>query len=429
NPLLYKSVSELFPFWIVSVSYLFAIVYLKEWGLNITPVVAIFWLLLSLLEGLKVGQIASALTFSLILVEIYISIIFSNSLHFSHQPLFGKVAIIELFTTLWLLQVFVEKHHKDSLLYPIFYKFRTIFYLIIPIVPFYFAFKQEYSFTLLIYWLIPVLYYAIFKLTKRDALKIALYISIILQIVTLDIVKIGVRNHFMLWSLGHFIGVLILSILLYFNRKNRVFIEIYLYFITLSSLFFVFNGRYSDENILFSYIVPLLTLIIWMFFKFNRFWFWIKTALLFLIITQFSLKYTSFSVTIPIFIIFIASFYFLIKKEKKIGFWYKVEHLYINILFISFYSFSLLELMNDQSSILITLMLILHSIALLFISIGKNLQFLSKFSFILFLIVVYKILVYDLETRSFIEKITVFMISGLILLFSAYMFHKWRKRI
>lgn len=398
-----------------------------------------------------------------ICIQIFISMLETQSIYFYDQTLIGKTAILEAISLLWFWQYFYEKilGEKKKLFFV--KAARSLFYLILPLTllsPFH-RFLPEYLLTGL--WLSTLTAYLLYKKLQSHGLEYEFYLLSIIS----TILSFGYFHKYQLKLDGpEFIAVIsglavILFVTLYekaFTKQGyqktefKFFINAGVYYLGAALLF---TAMGTSKTNTFTCLVPALYFGIISYFKSSfypvRHSYQLSYRLyhLFLIFSliwlfsDFLYSLPDYMVGyffVPLWITLILMFatigigYFLIYKRnslypnKKSNFWYYDLYFY-HFYIASFYLFVIKHLTDSFIGPFVTVSIMLHAILILFYSLKQRYHFIYKLSIIIFAIAFIKLFFHDIAGFSLLYKIIVFMLSGVLLLISAFFFQKLKESL
>ena len=409
----------------------------------------------------------------------YLSILEVNSSVFALQTLLGKIAMVEIFASLWLLQLMYEKtapkydpqapeYQGENMLtesptMSLVKLFRELFYLLVPILLL-FSVNRLYPIYLPVaIWASVVINYVLNLFVKRKAMTLELYGLI--GIATYWLVMLPTEIKISAMSIAG--GILALAGIFfhgqgykdknYFQaRENYIFTYLF-YFIGLCS-YLVFVGLHGDMqnpniNAFSVYTSGIFVVSVYFFgltyfskdtfvpIKNNRsLVFRVGYLILLLGIASKAFIYSQMANEMVVFtvdtaiwlVLMLLSVGFLVKiiHPKQVEYPHKAEEIWIvdmvlmNFFITAAYALVIAFISPNWLGVWLSVVIIIHAMALLFSSTKKRLKFYMRLSIFYFLGVIAKLFFYDMNSFTIVQKVIVFMVIGAIMLIGAFLFMK-----
>ena len=452
--------------WILS-AYLFTVGALNFDLFWISAVVPMFYLLfrafrhkLRMTEYLALGQ------YFLLVIAIFVAAAEVQSIRFGDQNAYGLIARAEAFVSLWLIAAFYRRFMPNSGLAPLAHRLHQIFYVIIPLgfLPSVLRNLPQYFVSIL--WISASISLFLHTKVKFKVLRIEMY-GLIVVAWALSVL-LALTNYFQLnFTNPHFDflekgnGILALSIgLVFFIAVTSLFkgfaqtkfefsrsvsteygwvfrlVYYYLGMIILLAVFIV-SGQFSMGLLLAGYYFAVLL------------WFWPRIVPVrqdvfilfrFAITLVITVHLTELTVATgihlnswsPILTILATSLYgglihyplkcnrvlFRLTKPRKKHIWS------FHALVVHSYILAIAHWMPSQMRFMLSILLVIHATLVLMLTLKPLYRPLIKVPATLFGIASLKILVYDLDGFTHIQKIIAFMFIGAMLLGASYFYQK-----
>lgn len=396
--------------------------------------------------------------YTLLIVQILLSYDQANSLRFTAQPLVGKIAIIEAFVLLALLQSFYEKFAADSKWLTLANNLRIAFFFLLPLVLLPTILRRANEFFSIALWGSFVVSYLIANWTKHPLHRregLALYVVATIYSIVFAFtytpqtifgpVSIGlylgplvgfamiVREKgfsrpgykiswcapiITLWYI-HLAIVMSLVIYVIFAREDLSIMTLGIYFILISLRSptdpalrhclkpFYYSGFFILASVVIIHTADKL--------YYSPSW---LTVLLNIIVLAILFK--SATNTGKAHQLILGSRKIMTNERRTMELW--VSHSLLAVAYTTaFYMFT-----GDLLGPVLTIALVIHATVVLFMSLREFYKPTMHIASILFALTILKIFANDLEGFSLIQKVMAFMVIGVILLGAAYKFQQFR---
>ncbi|MEN7551888.1 DUF2339 domain-containing protein [Rapidithrix thailandica] len=415
--------------------------FLGEYVANFALLVAVLYLLLGKWLQNKIASALGFIVFGLLFLAVWDSILLTGAYHFSAQTLYGKIAMVEIGAALFLLQSLNTGYLKQSLYEKPFAYLRELFYL-----------------------LIPVIFLSAVNRNFPEYLTYAFWVSIIFPYVLREIIK----KRSLVWEF-----YLLLALATYYAVQSA---EIYVFvtgLLVVFGLHLAKNGfgkkghKHATWKWFFSYNMYFVGLVLMLGgFEFVRdlsFGF-VLTGLYCLLLLDFRKHIypirTHFKVLYILAITFVilgclgaylqsptypwlvgclligngVMFARLVYTRKALfvnqladktwHFHFILTQAYLILLYTSF-----IEILFDKHfHTILTVSLVAHGIILLFHTMKTKYNFVNKVYIPIFIGVLVKLFFLDLKDFMLVQKVIVFIIIGVLLLGSSYLFLRLKER-
>ena len=423
----------------------------------------------------------------------YLSILEVNSAVFAFQTLFGKIAIVEIFVSLWLLQFMYEKTApkydpkapenigQNMLTEPptmsLVKLFRELFYLLVPVLLLFSVNRLHPVYLPVAIWASVVINYILNLFVKRKAMTFELYGLVALGTYWLLVLPTEIRI-----SAMSIAGGIVALAGVFFHAKGYVYdkysiakenhLFTYLFYFIGLCTFLVFIGLNGDitninnaansingdiQNANFNafavYTSALFVVSLYFFVlvyvskdKFVplqnnhslAFRVGYVALLLGIILKAFAFSQTAnemviFDVDTAIWLaLMLASVGVLIAivhsrgtayPHKEEGIWI-FDMVLMNFFITATYALIIASISPTWLGVLLSVVIIIHAMALLFSSTIKRLSFYLRLSIFYFVGVILKLFLNDMASFTIVQKVIVFMVIGAIMLIGAFLFMK-----
>ncbi len=409
----------------------------------------------------------------------YLSVLEVNSAVFALQTLLGKIAIVEIFVSLWLLQLMYEKTApkynpqapeyqgenmlKESPTMSLVKLFRELFYLLIPILLL-FSVNRLYPIYLPVaIWASVTINYVLNLFVKRTLLTWELYALIgigtyllVFSQSPLEISAMSIAGGILALA-GIFIHGQGYKDKNYFQAKENYLFTYLFYFVGLCS-YLIFIGLHGDLqdvgiNNFSVYTSGLFVVSVYFFglayfskdtfvpIKHNRslaFRVGYLALLFGMLLKTFVSANTPneniiFTLDTAIWLVLmLISVGFLVKiiHPKQVEYPHQGEEIWrvdmvlMNLFITSAYALIIATISPNWLGVWLSVVIIIHAMALLFSSTKKRLKFYMRLSIFYFLGVIAKLFFNDMANFTIVQKVIVFMVIGAIMLIGAFLFMK-----
>ncbi len=375
---------------------------------------------------------------------------------FSEQILIGKVAMIEFLVLLWGLQFFYEKTHPTSIWTSISKLLRLLFYVLVPFLVLNAGYKISPNNVVGFSWVSVVIAFILYQFVDKNKVLLTTFY---LWIFSASVSTIGfftlTRNGFYYFDVESTIASIsgfVVLLGLYLFRKGYLegkkdiqtylAVNAFLYhyvgiFIGLTSIF-VFDWNVTIVLLIVSSYYLGLTILVLQdritvlkssLMIMHRVVLMILTSQ-FLILINVSLNVSEQVIWSILILINMLTLFYLTYKENifyatRDTLW-KIDMYWMQILLMFFYWSVSTAIMHNEDSILLTILLFIHAIALLFTSL-KEYKVLKGAYISLFGLALLKLFIIDLAGVALVEKVIVFIVIGGILIGSSFLFLKFKK--
>ncbi len=394
----------------------------------------------------------------LIVIQITLSIQDANSFRFAEQSLPGKTALLEAFALLAGLQYFYENFAPQSGWLYHAKKLRILFFFLLPILLLPPIFRRVPELFPLALWFSYIASYYIASWKKHPVLKseslvlygIATLYSMIYALVNMP--SSFINTAALALYLGPIIGFFILS-----REKGRsrtgvklswcstIFTVWYIHIgVVIAAIIFITISRIDIALLLLAFYFIYLSLkpepypalrdILRPLFYFG---FFILAAIIVahtIFIENYMNTWLIIGINIIALIILFKSSHneedmhlLILGRNKTTQHNNWIKDIWItHILTFLTYSSAIQLITGDEMGPVLTIALVIHATFILFKSLNETYKSVLHLATILFGITVIKIFMHDLAGFSVIQKITAFMVIGVILLGAAYKFQQFR---
>jgi hypothetical protein len=436
---LYITFKEIVPIWSSIVFFLMAHHFLGVWSLNlaIIPLFGlIFW---QKHYNTQYSDFLGLANLLLLLYSVLLSISEVHSLHLLDQSLFAQIAAIEFLGALWFIQKFYEFIKvENAKTFGISKILRVSFFVLLPLIFIMQVNRHAIEFLDAGLWIGMFMAYFLHKKTQYKALQhelhILLAIGFIYTFLSLDTTG----------SVAALIILLLISLLekAFSNEtlKDSVYLPLFAttpYAIAVSIS--VLHYNLIEENIGSSVSIGAIILFAIIYFKdyFTHIAGTQKEAiklsaflnfggLLFIFFDKSYLGFAYVLINIVIFTLLLVnskSWYNGEVDKKQWG----IASVFLQVQIVLSYSLILEFLGIDLDGAVFSVLLVIHAITLLFMSMKNNINILSKSSFALFGIALFKVVFHDIADFSTAQKIVVLIIVGVLLLGASYLYVRLKK--
>ena len=447
----------------ISVSFLLSVsIYWAQgmWLLSIVPMFYLIWAAQK--EQSTFTEFFGLAHYLLLAIPLAVSAGVAGNFHFSEQSIYGQVARIEAFLCLWLLAEFYKRYCvKDSGL-GFAENFRKLFYCLIPLFFLPSVFRKYGEYFPIALWLSSSIALLLFYRLQYSILKLELRLLVI--VASIAAVYSCWLIEFTDWQ-GNAIGALAAGLVFYLfigwiwqglNREvagSSIFIECHHALKPLFTASIYYTGV-SAAIILYG-VTGVESLAMFVALLFFSSLFFVRTLL---VPVRHNLK----SVYVCVFLLFIAltvnqllvviphrwesmpdlmaglfnllalvcmAMILVLPTAQTRAIWRSVGHnllnLWIfNLVCIAAYVTFLAQIFSELLGPLVSLSLVLHATVVLFQTINPRMKKLIGLSILLYAVAALKILLWDMQGFSLVQKIIVFMLIGLCMLGAAFKFQK-----
>ncbi|MBL1277852.1 MAG: DUF2339 domain-containing protein [Ectothiorhodospiraceae bacterium] len=449
---------EVFSVWIAITFIISSYFLIAPYHLLISVIPLFYLLHRGYKQGLKYTQYLGFAHYGLILLQVYLSVQSVNSFHFSDQTLIGRIAIVESFALLAIIQLFYEKLAPDSEWLSYAKKLRITFLFLLPIVALPTAFHRFNELFPIILWASFIVSYIIatwrphplLRLESLSLYGMAAICSILYPFVNLP------SSLFNTVTIGLYVGPLIGYLLVYrekgFSRQGYsdtwcwpVITSWYIHVgLVVAAVIYVAVGQFDIPLFVLGLYFVVLSIkiqIIPALRQWLRPLYWTGYALLasVVIIHSASQSYGEAGLITIVLNILALSIMFMAAKDRGIqhklilGITHEVRRNRQTIEQWLTHGFAMLAYANalyittgELLGPALTIALVIHATVILFMSLNEYYKTTLHLATILFGITLLKIFANDLEGFSLIQKILAFMVIGVILLGAAYKFQRFR---
>jgi hypothetical protein len=246
------SFSEALPIWLAVSVFIPTYFYLgiQTYNLAIFGLYGLVWW--GLRYKLIFTEIFGLLCLGVIGLGVYESYLETRNLVFAFQTIFGKLAMAEIYLSLWFLEFFYEKINQKSLQLPLMRFFREVFYLIIPFLHLSFVNRNYPEYLPVAFWGSLFSGFILYKFVKRKALLVELHLLI--AFATYSLLNIFENSVIAYLSIGSGIGLLGLIFLIEkgFEQQNAEkspfkLIFIYLFYF-IGGCIFLLSQAYTQNE-------------------------------------------------------------------------------------------------------------------------------------------------------------------------------------
>ena len=362
--------------------------------------------------------------------------ILTHSVYFSDLPLFAKVAAASAFAQLWLWSFYYRQYYSSSPLASIAEKFRTLFYLLLPVFWLGSAFRHLDEYFVSILWLSPLLASLLAYRYKQAAFIIETKLLTILT--SLGVIVLLGSGHWLNAVLATLGFIAFYTSAIVFNQRfiKQLALRKLTYFMVSFGLVTLGLAVPIAVGVLMQsgYIAYLLACIYWLLcFAFINKIIYIKrnevltTSLNFCLIL---IAWKLVSIGEITLMLMPASFLLLLSyqyhQQQRLRFITRVTSanvdIFIHVIAAISYCFTFLALTQYKLDLLIAPALVVHGIVILLALSDRLIK--VKFAFVLILLGIAKLALIDAANAVLWQKVVLFIGIGLFLLFSAFWYQK-----
>lgn len=396
----------------------------------------------------------------LIILGIRESVLVVNSFIFPFQTPLGKVAIIEVFLSLWFLQFFYEKINAQTSNLLLMKLLRELFYLLVPLLHLSYIHRVYPEYLPVALWATVLVGFILNEVVKRDALLLEIHLFTI--IATLGIFT--ALGNLQIGYLSALSGVMVLfGILVYkkgfilevakTSRYRLLFtysfyylgLCLWLYYLVLTSANFL---QVPDVSGTF-FVIGLYYLVL-TYFKnkiaplHNNFLFAFRIGMLAgfvglliafidkeLMINLYDSEYESMGFVLMLSMITVFSLLTYQKENRYPShnqLLWQIDLFFTHIFIALAYSSLIGYFTPNWTGVWLTVVLILHAIILLFNSNSSAYKQLLRLSIAYFAIAFVKLFWRDMAGFETVQKVVVFMVIGVLMLAGSYLFMRFREK-
>ncbi len=452
--------SEAIPLWLALAVWIPCYFQFRELTFNLAILGLYGFTWWGLKNKLAVTEWLGILHIGLIIWGIRESILAVNSFVFPFQTPFGKVAMVELFISLWVLQFFYEKINPKSSNILLMKTLREVFYLLIPLLHLSYINRVYPEYLPIALWVTVLMGFVLNEFVKRKALLMEIHLFTIaatLGIFTaLDSLQIGylsgisgivVLFGILIYKKGLALEVAKTSIYRYLFTYSFYYVGLclWLYYFVLTSAnflqvpdvsgtFFVIGLYYLlltyfknniaplQNNKLFAFRIGMLAGFIGLLIAFID-----KELMVDLYDSEY--ENIGFVLMLGMVVVFGLLTY---QKENRYPsqnqLLWKVDLLFTHIFITLAYSSLIGYFTPNWTGVWLTVVLVLHAIILLFNSNSPLYKPLLRLSIAYFAIAFVKLFWRDMEGFETVQKVVVFMFIGVLMLAGSYLFMRFREK-
>lgn len=464
---------ETLSFWAVAVVWIPLNFYFPIWSYNFMLIGVFVLIAWSHYHKLRTTQWLGVALLGFLVVAYMLSVNQVGNSVFRFQTLPARIAMVELFLSLWVLQFFYEKLSPESAFNPkdkaasvatlggVLFLFREVFYLCLPllILPSVFRFYPDYIPLALCGSLLIA--FVVAEITKKIAVKLEFHLLIPIATFGLftNIDNLNITLSASLLGLATLFGILIYSkgyVQEDKNAKSQTPFEQFLSyklsnalaFYYLAVVIFLAASRILNNNpgngilvaVLYfgvivyfrNYLVPLQSnhkiayrlgtllgmLAIWgSFLNVNR-----------------NLASDNLKMAVFVIVLLLVVYHLLLyRKEKSYpmnpsSVIWTLDLVGIHIANALTYTIIITLITQNDSSVWLTIAFTLHALILLFHSTVQAYNFSLKIALGLFTIALYKLYAIDMANAETPQKVIVFMVIGVLMLGSSFLFMKFKEK-
>ena len=427
----YNFIQEIVPVWLASVYFMIGYHFVGNWVFNLSIIPLFGFIYWKKLFDTKLTDLLGFLHLFLLGFGLLLSVVETGSIHFSDQSVYAQLILVEIMAVFWFLKLFYQKvKMENETTFAISKNLRVTFFVLLPLLFINIIRKQYFDLIEVGLWIGTLITYLLFRKLKYSALKMEFYILSFLSFLIC----------FSEWdSIGMLAGllfiVLIVSLeksIVYAQLQNSVFTSYikllpFIFTILVGSFIISFDIEYTDLSLSVSAL--LLFGMVYFYDKigpvFDNKKVIFRIAGIVNLLSLLAIVVLQSPVALLISILNIVVFSIILKNKKK---WFVKTQttswsisMFINqIQYVISYLFILhmfhINIDGPMTSILLTI----HAILLLFVAMKNQIKILNKISIALFVIALIKVIFHDINDFSLIQKISVLIMLGLILLGASY---------
>ena len=416
--------------------------FMQEYTANFALVVAVLYILLGKWLKNSIASTIGFLVFGLLFLAVFESMATSGAYHFAAQTLYAKIAMIEIAATMFLLQNLNTSYIKNPIYELPFALSRKLFYLLIPIV-FLSGVRRNFPEYLdYAFWVSLIFPFVLYEITKTKSLVLEFYILL------LGATYFAVLSQNVLVFLTAL--VIVFTIHFYkkgFTRKGYKHIKwgwlftYNVYFVGL--VIFLGSVNYLRD---FSFAMAITSLYFLLILQFRKNVYPVRKHIgrpyflglgLIAAACGFVFYYTSsYSWLAGFTFLLVGAVLCWIAYSRKTMFiarhseniW-ETNFIFVQAFLIFIYTSLIYAAFNAHFQTILTVTLVAHGIILLFHTINIKYTFASKIYIPLFIGVLLKLFFFDLKDLVLIQKVIVFIIVGVLLLVSSFLFLKLKDNL
>ncbi len=432
------------------------------WMLAIVPMFYLIWR--SKQHGLFFTELFGLGHFFLIAIPVIVSANVAGNFHFSEQSIYGQIARIEAFVSLWLIAEFYKRFFHQSTNFGFTENLRKLFYCIIPVFFLPSVLRQHGEYFPLVLWassaIALLLYYRLQFIVLKFEVRLLVVAASLASIAGCWLVEFGnwqgraleallaglVFYAFIGW-LGQGLSRIPLGTELQKQRHwaLKPLFTVAVYYVAIA-LFIVLYGISSNVNL--SMLVVLIYFVGVYFYRqvlapvrSNLRMIYGFAFTLFTILTynhvnavsggHFGLGAASVLLTGVLNVIAAFCVALLVYRTcaQNQAVWRisggLILHVWVfNLLIIAVYVSLAAQMFSDMLGPVISFLLVAHATFILFQTIKPPMKKLIWLSVMLYGVAALKILIWDMNDFSLVQKIVIFMLIGLCMLGAAFKFQK-----
>jgi hypothetical protein len=452
--------SEAIPLWLALAVWIPCYFQFRELTFNLAILGLYGFTWWGLKNKLAVTEWLGILHIGLIILGIRESILAVNSFVFPFQTSFGKVAMIELFISLWVLQFFYEKINPKSSNILLMKTLREIFYLLVPVLHLSYINRVYPEYLPVALWVTVLIGFILNELVKRKALLLEIHLFTIvatlgiftalgnLQIGYLSAISgIVVLFGILIYKKGLVLEIAKTSIYRYLFTYSFYYVGLclWLYYFVLTSAnflqvpdvsgtFFVIGFYYLlliyfknkiaplQNNKLFAFRIGMLAGFIGLLIAF------IDKELM---IDLYDSEYENMGFVLMLGMVTVFGLLTYQKQNRypsQNQLLWKMDLLFVHIFIALAYSSLIGYFTPNWTGVWLTVVLVLHAIILLFNSNSNLYKPLLRLSIAYFAIAFVKLFWRDMEGFETVQKVVVFMVIGVLMLAGSYLFMRFREK-
>ena len=427
------------------------------WLLAVIPMFAVIYYAQH--RGLFVAELVGLAHLALIIFPVLLSAAIVGNFHYSEQNIFAQIARVEAFVCLWLIAEFYRRYCQQSRLFAHSENLRKLFYLLIPVFFLPTVWRKYPELFPVVLWLSSAISLFLYHRLQYGVLKLELRVLVLAASIA-AIFACGLQK-FAHWqgyaSPALLLGVAAFIFLLFYGkglqRNNTGNEQLLARYDALKPLhtWGIFYHGIAVFILLYGISSQLALGLLASSLYFTGVYFyrpvlapirrqlWLIYAIIFVLFIVLSLlhmfetiNHRSLQLTIIIYnAAALASVLMLVYRDVAQNRWVwrvtarQLVHLWLfHISCIIAYGALIMQLFTTMQGPVFSFSLVLHATLLLFQSVNPKMKKLIWLSLSLFTVAGLKVLLWDLQDFSLIQKIVVFMLIGASMLAAAFKYQR-----
>jgi hypothetical protein len=452
--------SEAIPLWLGLAIWIPCYFLFRELTFNLAILGLYGFIWWGLKNKLVITEWFGILHIGLIILGIRESVLVVNSFIFPFQTALGKVAMIEVFASLWFLQFFYEKINPQTSNFLLMKLLREVFYLLVPLLHLSYVNRVYPEYLPVALWGTVLVGFILNEVVKRDALLLEIHLFTIMAtwgiFTALGNLQIGylsalsgimVLFGILIYKKGFVLEIAKTSKYRYLFTYSFYYLGfcLWLYYFVLTSANFLQVPDVSGTFFLVGLYYLILT-----YFKnkiaplHNNFLFAFRIGMLAgliglliafidkeLMIDLYNSEYENIGFVLMLSMVTVFGL-LTYQKEKRYPsqsqMLWQIDLFFAHIFIALAYSSLIGYFTPNWTGVWLTVVLILHAIILLFNSNSSAYKSLLRLSIAYFAIAFVKLFWRDMAGFETVQKVVVFMVIGVLMLAGSYLFMRFREK-